>query len=119
MKLVDLFEAPDPPKERVATLVMDPPFLETWPLFKSESAIRRLGEFKAAKIKRPPEQLLGSFKDHHLKGHLAGYRECHLDEDACLIYTDQGDVVRLLIVVNHDEMVNKRAKALAKRLKKL
>lgn len=119
MILSELHEAKEPPRVRVATFLPEPLFAKTYSAMRNPIVDRRMGEFRVAKTHRPPEQLLGSFKDHHLKGILAGYQECHLDEDVCLIYTDRADVIRLLVCVSHDEMINKRAQALAKTLKRM
>lgn len=76
-----------------------------------------LEKFVESKSQRPPTQMLASFKDHHLTGKLSEYKECHLQGDVLLIYTDKDDTVSLLIIANHDELYGPREDALLKRLK--
>lgn len=76
-----------------------------------------LEKFIESKSERPPAQLLAAFKDHQLKGKLSAYKECHLQGDVLLIYTDKDDTVNLLVIANHDELHGPREKSLLKRLK--
>jgi mRNA interferase YafQ len=45
------------------------------------------------------------FRDHTLKGRLAGYRELHIGGDLLLLYTIEGDVVYLLRLGSHAEIL--------------
>lgn len=75
-----------------------------------------LQAFITAKMERPPLALPRGMRDHALTGGLAAFKECHLGHDSCLLYTDKGDVVTLVLIVDHDEMSRTRAKSLTKRL---
>lgn len=78
----------------------------------------RLRTFLEFKEERPPRQLPKGFYDHALNGRLEGLSECHLDGDACLIYTDHDDVVTLICVIDHSELKGPRERSLGKRLKR-
>lgn len=73
--------------------------------------------FVRCKIKRPPAELPRSMRDHHLTGDLSGFRECHLAADILLIYTDKNNVVRPLLICQHDDLYGPRGKALKKRVR--
>lgn len=83
---------------------------------RSPAVSAALQAFITAKLDRPPQPLSRGMRDHMLVGQLAGYRECHLAGDSCLLYTDKADVVTLLLVVDHDDMMGPKAKALVKKL---
>jgi mRNA interferase YafQ len=87
---------------------------------KGNADIRdRLTEFNAAKRQIPPARLPEMFKDHALKGTLDGLRECHLAHDILLLYTHNNDLVRLILVCDHDEMSGTKAKGFKKRVDQL
>jgi mRNA interferase YafQ len=79
----------------------------------------RLTEFNNAKREIPPRRLPELFEDHALIGNLKGIRECHLANDILLLYTHQDDIVRLILVCNHDDMDGTKAKGLKKRIERL
>jgi len=79
----------------------------------SPKILEQLGKFLIFKQERPPKRLPGGFRDHTLSGNLAGFRECHLEGDSCLIYTDKKDVVKLIIICTHDEL---KQRGLAKKI---
>ena len=75
-------------------------------------------EFDRCKRAVPPESLPPGMQDHKLTGLLAGFSECHLDDDVLLIYKPQsGGAIKLLRVCTHDDLKGPRAKALAKQLR--
>lgn len=78
--------------------------------------------FLDAKEERPPNKdKLKLLKDHPFTGDpLKGFRECHLDHDVILVYTDKDDVVTVYTICTHAE-IKKGApqKALSKKLKAL
>lgn len=93
-----------------------PLFEETFEQAVSETpAVKeRFKDFLAAKKQRPPQKFSN---DHKLHPPFDGMSECHLAGDACLIYSDNNDVVTLLAVCKHDDLKGKRAKSLAKKIK--
>ncbi|MDA0239694.1 MAG: type II toxin-antitoxin system YafQ family toxin [Proteobacteria bacterium] len=102
---------------RVAKFIRTELFEETLQAFitKTPAVRERLKDFVAAKKRRPP----GKFSNEHgLHRKLEGINECHLDADACLLYTDKDDTVTLLGVFSHDEITGKRAKSLAKKIRR-
>lgn len=44
------------------------------------------------------------YKDHSLKGHLKGFRECHLTPDWLLIYQKTKEELRLCNLGSHSEL---------------
>ncbi len=50
-------------------------------------------------IELPPR-----FKAHRLKGDLAGYMECHIQNDILLLYIDDVNSITLLRLASHDEL---------------
>jgi addiction module RelE/StbE family toxin len=79
----------------------------------------RLTEFNTAKRQIPPARLTELFEDHALAGTLDGMRECHLAHDILLLYTHENDLVRLILVCNHDAMSGKKAKRLKNKVRRL
>lgn len=73
--------------------------------------------FVRRKIERPPADLPRGMRDHHLTGDLAGFRECHLAADILLIYTDKNNVVRPLLICQHDDLYGPRGKAVKRRIR--
>jgi hypothetical protein len=55
--------------------------------------------------------------DHTLQGKLAGIKECHLAGDVLLIYEHENDVVLMIDVCTHDELMNDSGRAVTRRLK--
>lgn len=109
-----------PATVRTAKIVESAVFRESLAKFQGPSVLNRLQEFLVAKSQRPPASIVGGgLMDHKLSDALNGYRDAHLDTNAVLIYTDASDVVTLLKVVNHDEMLGPRSRALAKQLRRL
>jgi mRNA interferase YafQ len=74
--------------------------------------------FNIAKRRIPPGRLPDKMWDHVLKGSLAGIRECHLAGDVLLIYTHENDVVRMIDVCTHDELMNDGGRAIRNRIKR-
>ena len=103
-----------------AQFVRSPDFQESFDEAKARfpKIEERLAVFLEHKRERPPRPLPKSFSDHHLAGRLAGHSECHLGPNVCLMYSDQDHIVKLNLVVTHDELHGPREKALAKKLKK-
>jgi addiction module RelE/StbE family toxin len=91
---------------RTARFAFTSLFQRAYPTYlaKSPKIREKLEDFKHFKEQRPPRSLPASFKDHFLKGRLQGFRECHLDEDIILIYTDKSDIVRFIAICDHDEL---------------
>jgi addiction module RelE/StbE family toxin len=88
-------------------------FLKQDPRIKGQLTI-----FNQAKRTIPPTELPLHFRDHALHGVLAGVRECHLAHDILLLYTHKDDVVRLLLVCDHDALQRgSKAKATAARVR--
>lgn len=102
---------------RKAKFTKDPDFEESFKRLSQEvpSIRERMKDFVAAKTKRPPERFSN---EHKLNAPLDGISECHLAGDCCLLFTDKDDVVSLLALCTHDEISGKRAKALAKKIKR-
>lgn len=44
------------------------------------------------------------YRDHELKGDMAGFRECHIEHDLLLIYETLEDEVRLINFGTHSEL---------------
>ena len=72
--------------------------------------------FLTMKSERPPLALPRGMRDHKLNPPLDGFSECHLSGNACLIYTDKNNIVTLITVVDHDDMMGGKVKALAKKI---
>jgi len=70
----------------------------------SPKIAEKLEKFLIFKQERPSKRLPVGFSDHTLSGKLDGFRECHLEGDSCLIYTDKQDVVKLILICTHDEL---------------
>jgi len=51
------------------------------------------------------EALPSSYRDHDLKGKLAGYRELHLGGDLLLLYRIEGNTVYLIRLGTHAEIL--------------
>lgn len=71
---------------------------------KSLKRMFRHKDFERAKLEKlvdlleSGEQLEGKYKDHELKGDMAGIRECHVQNDILLLYRKEKDVLVLLLV---------------------
>ena len=66
----------------------------------------------------PPKPLPTKMNDHNLGGPFKGFSECHLDDDALLIYKPAPKgAIKLYRVCTHDDLKGTKAKILAKRLK--
>jgi len=81
---------------------------------KSPGIEKKLLLFKEFKAHRPPKRLPAGFNDHALRGNLAGFRECHLDQNVLLLYTDKHELVTLIVACNHDDLTHR---AFAEKLK--
>jgi addiction module RelE/StbE family toxin len=81
--------------------------------------ITTLTEFNNAKRVIPPKRLSDKMRDHVLGGQLHGIRECHLAGDVLLLYTHGDDIVKLLLVCEHNDLKGKKGKELAKHLARL
>ncbi len=44
------------------------------------------------------------YRDHFLKGEYVGYKECHIKPDLLLIYTIEGNVLKLVDIGTHSEL---------------
>jgi len=79
--------------------------------------------FNERKHQIPPIDLPQDMWDHTLKGRLAGIRDCHLSDDVLLIYTHRDDVVNMIDVCSHKELmreertIEKAAKAMESAVK--
>ncbi len=104
-----------------ARIEFQPLFTETFErmLVKSPSIGAALQNFISFKSERPPLALPRGMRDHKLNPPLDRFSECHLSGNACLIYTDKNGVVTLIAVVDHDEMMGGKVKALAKKISHL
>lgn len=93
-------------------------FEESFPRFAKRDSVvmKNFAVFLEAKGQRPPGPLPRGMRDHALTGLLSGFKECHLAGDACLLYTDKGGVVTLILVCDHDDMYGPKAKSMAKRI---
>lgn len=76
-------------------------------LGKAPGIEQKLRIFKEFKQHRPPKRLPVGFNDHALIGSLAGFRECHLEGNVLLLYTDKHDLVTLIVVCNHDDLTRR------------
>ena len=65
---------------------------------------------------RPPRALPAYFHDHQLQPPLGWVFECHLGPDSLLLYTDDGNIVHLLEVVDHNQLKGQAQQQLAKKL---
>jgi len=74
---------------------------------KSPGIANKLKIFKEFKQPRPPKRLPAGFNDHALRGGLDGFRECHLDGDVLLLYTDKHDLMTLIVVCKHDDFTQR------------
>lgn len=50
------------------------------------------------------ESLDRRYLDHELKGNWRGYRECHIEPDWLLIYTVDGETLRLARTGSHSDL---------------
>jgi len=74
--------------------------------------------FDRCKRAIPPEPLPAKMNDHKLGGPFAGFMECHLDDDALLIYkTMSNGAIKLYRMCSHDDLKGPKTKALIKQLK--
>jgi addiction module RelE/StbE family toxin len=115
---------PGPEKREEATTRNDeewplaPGFTESWKRFKSEVISEAMTTFDRCKRAVPPQQLPAKMKDHKLLGPLKGYMECHLDDDALLIYKPMPNgTIKLFRMCEHADLKGPKAKALVKQLK--
>lgn len=101
---------------RTASSVFSPLFQNSYleHVVKSPGIENKLKRFKEFKAQRPPKRLPAGFNDHTLHGRLEGFRECHLDQNVLLLYTDKHDLVTLIVVCNHDDLTQR---AFAEKLK--
>jgi len=83
---------------------------------KAKSNYQTFTEHKGA---IPPRQLPRGMHDHVLIDRLAGYRQCHLDNDVLLIYTHENDVVTSYVICEHDDIKGPREASLVTRLRNL
>jgi addiction module RelE/StbE family toxin len=60
--------------------------------------------FNEVKRRIPPEALPGGMKDHKLKGRYKHLRECHLAPNALLIYSQNGNLITLHDIWDHDTL---------------
>jgi addiction module RelE/StbE family toxin len=84
-----------------------PGFKQRYRRFLSANPDIRLAlrAFNEIKHKIPTRNLPKYMRDHTLRGRLAGLRECHLAGDVLLIYTHLGDVVNMIDVCSHTELM--------------
>jgi mRNA interferase YafQ len=111
-----------PSKEELVKFVPAKGFKESYrKLKKSNPEIKKsIKIFNEYKREKPPKALPNDMKDHALKGKSwAGYRECHLAPDILLIYTHEKDVVTLLKIYSHDEIMGKRGKRNIKTIRRM
>jgi len=93
-------------------------FKKSWQKFKTDALCEAMATFDRCKRAIPPEPLPAKMKDHNLKGPLKGFSECHLDDDALLIYKPAPKgAIKLFRVCTHDDLDGPKAKVLAKVLK--
>ena len=52
------------------------------------------------------EKLPVKFSDHQLKGELKKYRECHVKPDLLLIYCIEDEVLKLIAMDSHANLLN-------------
>ncbi len=84
--------------------------------FKKNPRIEEgLRTFLHLKTQIPSQPLPAAMKDHALKGDKKGLWECHLLSDVLLVYLRQQDMIKLLLVCNHDELFRRDT---AKKLKR-
>jgi addiction module RelE/StbE family toxin len=75
-------------------------------------------EFNRHKRETPPKQLPAKMKDHKLDGPFRGFYDCHLADDAILLYRPLPDGgIKLITMCEHADLRGPRAKALVKRIK--
>jgi len=77
------------------------------PSNKYLKSLKRISQHKDFDVKKHKEivSLLKSneklapwYRDHELKGEMAGFRECHIQNDILLVYQRNKDVLILLLV---------------------
>ena len=104
------------PSTRTALIAFSPLFQNSYLEYvvKSPGIEKKLQLFKEFKELRPPKPLPAGFDDHALRGRLDGFRECHLDQNVLLLYTDKNDLITLIVMCNHDELTQR---AFAEKLK--
>jgi len=44
------------------------------------------------------------YKDHHLSGKYAGFKECHIKPDLLLVYIIENDILKLVDIGSHSEL---------------
>lgn len=94
---------------RKARFFAKPGFGEAYRRFRQScNGIReKITTFNRNKRAIPPVPLPAGMRDHMLKGRLQGIRECHVCDDALLLYTHENDVVRMIAIVSHDQLYRK------------
>lgn len=109
---------PNKPQARQVTFARTAAFEDSFPRFAKRDSVvmKNFAVFLENKAQRPPAPLPRGMRDHALTGLLSGFKECHLAGDACLIYTDKGGAVTLILVCDHDDMYGPKAKSMVKRI---
>lgn len=93
-------------------------FVESFVPFRTPEVLDKLTVFNRYKREIPPRDLPADMKDHHLRGRLAGFKDCHLASDVILIYRHEDDIVTLCRVCTHADLFGPQEKALARAIKK-
>jgi addiction module RelE/StbE family toxin len=93
-------------------------FRESWKKFKTDAISDAMTTFDRCKRAIPPEPLPAKMNDHKLDGPFKGFNECHLDDDALLIYKPAPKgAIKLFRVCTHDDLKGPKAKVLVRQLK--
>ena len=106
------------PKRNDVDWVQAAGFKDSWQKVKTDAISEAMTAFDRCKRAIPPEPLPAKMNDHKLDGPLKGFMECHLADDALLIYKPiAGGAIKLLRVCTHADLKGPKAKVLAKQLK--
>ena len=112
---------PSTPAKRIVEVIAAEPIKAQFDTYKIlfpeiKDTVKDFNEYKR---EIPPRRLPDKMKDHRLDGKLKAFRECHLAPNVLLLYTHEGDVVRMLYICQHDDLYGKRGGQLAAHLKTL
>lgn len=62
---------------------------------------------KIIEILQNNQTLPNKYRNHHLKGNLKCFQECHVDNNILLIYRIEADTLILVRLGNHKDLLNK------------
>jgi addiction module RelE/StbE family toxin len=117
--MADLPKKRDEPKKRnEESWPLAEGFKNSWKKFMSDVVSAAMTTFDRHKRAIPTQQLPAKMRDHKLDGPLKGFMECHLDDDALLIYKPmKNGAIKLYRMCSHADLKGPKAKVLKKQLK--